>query len=124
MLWRLTCGIRMSEKTKQILENLKSITQKDAEDDTSSGPIASNVGGDRIYSNLNNNLHLINQDGSKYKGKIFKRRTVVKGLDGNNFFSYVYETDDNRWFNRVGLPIPKPNNIVKQSDNEVEQESK
>ena len=123
MLWRLTCGINMSEKSKQILENLKAITQKEPEE-TVTGPIASNLGNDRIYGDINGKVHLVNADGSTYRGKIFKRRTVVKGLDGNNFFSYVYETDDNRWFNRVGLPIPKPNNIVKQSDNEVDQESK
>lgn len=110
----------MSEKTKQLLENLKAIRQKEPEDDVStSGPIASNMGADRIYGSINNTVHLVNQDGSTYKGKIDKRRITVKGIDGNNFFSYVYETADGRWFDRTGLPCAKPNTLVKQSDEEV-----
>ncbi len=93
----------MSEKTKQILENLKSITQKEPEEDKSVGPIASNLDGDRIYSNLNNNIHLVNVDGSTYKGKIYKRRITLKDIDGGNFFAHAYETDDGRWFDRAGL---------------------
>ena len=110
----------MSEKTKQILENLKSSTQKGPEEDKSVGPIASNLDRDRIYSNLNNHIHLINRDGSKYRGKIFKRRITLTGIDGDNFFAHAYETDDGRWFDRAGLPCAKPKILAKQSDIEVD----
>ena len=110
----------MSEKTKQILENLRTIVQKEpVEDPTTQGAIASNMGGDRIYGSINNTIHLINADGSKYKGKIDKRRITVKGIDGANFFSHVYETADGRWFDRTGLPCAKPTTLVKQSENEI-----
>ena len=110
----------MSEKTKQILENLKSITQKEPEEDKSVGPIASNLDGDRIYSSLYNDIHLINVDGSTYKGKIYKRRITLKDIDGGNFFAHAYETDDGRWFDRAGLPCDKPKILAKQSDTEVD----
>ena len=29
-------------------------------------------------------------------------------MDGNNFRSYAYETQDGRWFDRAGMPIDKP----------------
>jgi len=112
----------MNEKTSQILQNLKSITQKEPEDDSPirSGPIASNLDNDRIYSNLHNDIHLINKDGSKYKGKIFKRRITLKDIDGSNFFAHAYETDDGRWFDRGGLPCARPKILAKQSDTEVD----
>ena len=86
--------------------------------------IVSNLGGDRIYGNLFGDKRLVNQDGTTYKGKIFKRRITVKDIDGSNYFSHVYQTEDNRWFNKGGLPIKKPTNMVKQSDNEEADESK
>ena len=87
----------MNEKTSQILQNLKSITQKEPVEENTSGSIASNLDNDRIYSNLHNDIHLINKDGSKYKGKIFKRRITLKDIDGGNFFAHAYETDDGRY---------------------------
>ena len=45
---------------------------------------------------------------------------MIKGIDGNNFRSYTYETDDGRWFDRCGMPIEKPKSIVKE---EVKEES-
>lgn len=113
----------MSEKSKQILENLKAITQKEPEE-TVTGPIASNLGNDRIYGDINGKVHLVNADGSTYRGKIDKRRITEKGIDGNNFFNHVYETADGRWFDRCGMPCAKPKTLVKQSDNEVQDESK
>lgn len=109
----------MSEKTKQLLENLKSITQKDPVDsDVNKGPIASNMDADRIYGGFNNAVHLINRDGSRHKGKIFKRRITLTDLEGNNFFAHAFETDDGRWFDRAGLPCAKPKTLAKQSDTE------
>jgi len=116
------CAIlnNMSEKTSQILQNLKSITQKEPVEENTSGPIASNLDNDRIYSNLHNDIHLINRDGSKHKGKIFKRRITLKDIDGGNFFAHAYETDDGRWFDRGGLPCARPKILAKQSDTEVD----
>ena len=86
--------------------------------------VVSNLGADRIYGNLFGDVRLINEDGTTYKGKIFKRRITVKNIDNSNYFSFVYETEDNRFFNKGGLPIKKPTNMVKQSDNEESDEFK
>tara|TARA_Y100001970_G_C13643030_1_gene559822 strand:- start:112 stop:426 length:315 start_codon:yes stop_codon:yes gene_type:complete len=86
--------------------------------------VVSNLGEDRIYGNLFGEVRLINQDGTTYKGKIFKRRITMKNIDNSNYFSFVYETEDNRFFNKGGMPIKKPTNMVKQSDNEDTDESK
>lgn len=56
---------------------------------------------------------LINKDFTEYKGKIHKRATSVKDLDGSRFRSHCFVTDDNRWFDRCGMPIEKPNNLLK-----------
>ena len=70
---------------------------------------------DRLYGGLTGKDRLVNKDGTVYSGKIEKKRITVKGSDGNNFFSHVYETADGRWFDRGGLPIDKPNNLVKHT---------
>ena len=46
---------------------------------------------------------LINKDFTEYKGKIHKRATSVKDLDGSRFRSHCFVTDDNRWFDRCGM---------------------
>ena len=66
-------------------------------------------------------FELINKNNSTYHGKINKRATREKGLDGNNFRSYVYETADNRWFDRLGLLIKKPTNLVGNNDTSEEE---
>jgi len=114
----------MSEKSKQLLENLKAITKKESNTDTeviNYRNIISNLGGDRIYGSVSGNVELINKNNSTYHGKINKRATIEKGLDGNNFRSYVYETADNRWFDRTGLPIKKPTNLVGNNDTSEEE---
>jgi hypothetical protein len=114
----------MSEKSKQLLENLKAITKKESNTDTeviNYRNIISNLGGDRIYGNVSGHVELINKNNSTYHGKINKRATREKGLDGNNFRSYVYETADNRWFDRLGLPIKKPTNLVGNNDTSEEE---
>jgi hypothetical protein len=68
----------------------------------------SNLGGDRLYQNLYGTMELVNKDGSIYKGKIDTRS--IKLSDGS--LSYVHLTGDNRWFDRVGMPINKPTNLV------------
>jgi len=67
---------------------------------------------DRLYGNLNGSLRLVQKDFSVYKGGITKKALTKKGLDGNNFRSYCYVTDDNRWFDRAGMPIDKPKSVV------------
>ena len=70
---------------------------------------------DRIYGApaSGGDAKLVNKDFSIYKGKIHKRATSVKDLDGTRFRSYCYVTEDNRWFDRCGMPIKKPNNLLK-----------
>ena len=70
---------------------------------------------DRLYGGLTGKDRLVNKDGTVYSGKIEKKRITVKGPDGNNFFSHVYETADGRWFDRGGLPIDQPTNLVKHT---------
>ena len=60
-------------------------------------------------------IRLIQKDYTTYKGS-FKKALNIKGVDGNNFRSYCYVTDDNRWFDRCGMPISKPKNLVGDKD--------
>jgi len=80
------------------------------------GPDGESV--DRIYGSpaSGGHMRLINRDYSQYKGGIHKRAITCKDLDGSKFRSYVYVTDDNRWFDRCGLPIEKPSNLVSEKD--------
>jgi len=114
----------MSEKTKQLLENLKKITEKETKvQPTRYDQVFSNLEGDRIYGNITGVVELINKNNSIYKGKINKRSITVKGMYGNNFRSHVYETADGRWFDRAGMPIKKPNNLVGDKDDTSEERS-
>ena len=63
---------------------------------------------DRIYGNIYKQLKLIQKNGSEYKGKIDKKS--IKLEDGT--LSFVHKTADNRWFNRSGMPISKPTNLI------------
>ena len=63
---------------------------------------------DRIYGNIYKQLRLIQKSGIEYKGKIEKKS--IKRADGT--LSYVHKTADNRWFNRTGMPISKPINLI------------
>jgi hypothetical protein len=55
---------------------------------------------------------MIQKDGSKYNGKIEKRSIKLK--DGTLGFVYFA---DNKWFDRTGLPIDKPENLVTRDGN-------
>ena len=70
---------------------------------------------DRIYGNPFGQLRLIQADYTEYKGNIKKKQLIKQGIDGNNFKSYCFVTDDGRWFDRGGLPIDKPTNLVKHT---------
>ena len=76
---------------------------------------------DRIYGDKTN-MRLIQKDGTVYKGALNKRRIFIKGHDGNNFTSHVYETADGRWFDRGGMPIDKPKNLDTRKKQEDEEE--
>ena len=107
----------MSNKQK-LLDNLKNIAKKEPEQ-TRFAQVHSNMGADRIYG-IWGGIELINQDMSRYTGKINKRSITCVDLQKNNFRSYVYETGDGRWFDRAGLPIKKPNNLVGKTDESEE----
>jgi len=63
---------------------------------------------DRIYGNIYKQLKLIQKNGTEYTGKIEKKS--IKLEDGT--LSFVHKTADNRWFNRTGMPIDKPTNLI------------
>ena len=48
------------------------------------------------------------KDGTTYKGRIDKRSIKLK--DGT--LGMVHCTADNRWFDRCGMPIDKPKNLI------------
>ena len=106
----------MESKTKKLLDNLKQITKpkkREPKVDVISNRYGEDSKGrpiyiDRIYGGIYGQVNLINKNCTEYKGKIYKRSITVKGMDGNNFRSYAYETQDGRWFDRAGMPIDKP----------------
>ena len=67
---------------------------------------------DRIYGSITGSLKLILKDGSTYDGKIDKKS--IKLSDGT--LGYVYNVK-NKWFDRMGLPIDKPENLVTRDGN-------
>jgi hypothetical protein len=79
---------------------------------------------DRLYGSpaSGGHMRLINKDFTEYKGNIHKRALSKKGLDGSRFRSYCYVTDDERWFDRSGMPINKPNDLLKESSSEPKTE--
>jgi len=74
---------------------------------------------DRLYGSpaSGGTMRLMNRDYTEYKGTIHRRAITCKGTDSLKFRSHVYVTDDNRWFDRSGLPIEKPNNLLSEKDN-------
>ena len=62
---------------------------------------------DRIYSRIFGDVYMIQKDGSTYKSKIDKRS--IKLNDGT--LGFVYHADG-KWFDRSGLPIDKPTNLI------------
>ena len=67
---------------------------------------------DRIYGSITGSLKLILKDGSTYDGKIDKKS--IKLSDGT--LGHVYNVK-NKWFDRMGLPIDKPDNLVTREGN-------
>ena len=77
---------------------------------------------DRIYGSpaSGGHLRLIQADYTNYKGKIHKKQLTLKGIDGNNFKSHCFVTDDGRWFDRTGIPMLKPTEVIEDEDNGTE----
>ena len=74
---------------------------------------------DRLYQiGVTESLELINKDSTRYKGKIHRRRISLQNTEGQNFFAVAYESADGRWFDNAGMPIKKPNQIIKENDEE------
>jgi hypothetical protein len=138
-----------SEKTKKLLDNLKNITAKTDRfarkptpsssnrwwPDTSSGSLPQSYDKakrhkdedgeeffyiDRVYGGLFDYQSLEQKDGTTYKGKLYKKRRLMQGSDGKNFYSQCTVTADGRWFDNGGIPIipPKELEIEKEEDKE------
>ena len=106
-----------SEKTKQLLKDLGNIANKTQITEENHAVVSNEYGEDakgkliyidRMYSDLFGGYRLIQKNHKQYTGKIHKRRRLVKGLDGNSFYSACYETADARWFDNAGMPIEAP----------------
>jgi hypothetical protein len=106
-----------SEKTKQLLEGLGNIANKTRITEEKHAVVSNEYGEDakgniiyidRMYGDLFGGHRLIQRNHKEYTGKIHKRRRLIKGLDGNSFYSACYETADGRWFDNSGMPIEAP----------------
>ena len=106
-----------SEKTKQLLEGLGNIANKTRITEENHTVVSNEYGEDakgkpryidRMYSDLFGGHRLIQKNHKEYTGKIHKRRRLIKGSDGNSFYSACYETADARWFDNSGMPIEAP----------------
>ena len=106
-----------SEKTKQLLEGLGNIANKTRITEENHMVVSNEYGEDakgkilyidRMYSDMFGGQRLIQKNHKEYTGKIHKRRRLVKGTDGNSFYSACYETADARWFDNSGMPIEAP----------------
>lgn len=62
---------------------------------------------DRLYCDLYGHLNLILKNGKEYEGKIDKKS--IKNADGT--LNHVYHANT-KWFNRMGQPIDKPDNLI------------
>ena len=68
---------------------------------------------DRIYGDIFGGLKLILKNGKTYRSKIEKKS--IKLEDGT--LGYVYYADE-KWFDRMGMPIEKPKNLVTREKDE------
>ena len=77
---------------------------------------------DRIYGSpaSGGELRLVQADYTTYTGKIHRKQLILKSINGGNFKSHCFVTDDGRWFDRTGIPMLKPNEIVEDEDNRTE----
>ena len=119
-----------SEKTKELLDSLKQITKPKR---FSTDKVISYT--NRFY--IENPLHklpksydkakkykdeddqrLTQKDGTEYKGKIYKKRRLIKNK-GNSFYSACSVTKDGRWFDNTGMPIEPPKKVEEDESEQV-----
>ena len=113
-----------SDKTKKLLEGLGKITDSAPKQFEQKFTVVSNQYGedakgnpiyiDRLYGGLTGHTTLVQKDHTNYKGKIHKKRRLVKTKSGNSFYSVCYHTADGRWFNNSGMPMEAPNNVEEE----------
>ena len=138
-----------SEKTKKLLDNLKNITAKTdkfqevqlsssnrywLDSETTTLPSSYDKAKrykddddeefiyiDRIYGGLFDYQSLEQKNGTTYKGKLYHKRRLMQGSDGQNFYSRCTVTADGRWFDNGGMPIipPKEVEIEKKKEEET-----
>jgi len=64
-----------------------------------------------VYGGLFDYQTLEQKDGTTYKGKLYKKRRLMQGADGKNFYSQCTVTADGRWFDNGGIPIIPPKEL-------------
>ena len=148
----------MKEKTKKLLDNLKNITAKKDSLQTKLQPSCSNrywpdsktitlpssydkakrhkddeneefIYIDRVYGGLFDYQLLEQKDGTTYKGKLYHKRRLMQGSDGQNFYSRCTVTADGRWFDNGGIPIIPPKEVdiepeAKPDEEDIEEEKR
>jgi len=84
---------------------------------------------DRMYGGIyHTSESLMQKNGTEYNGKLYKKRRLVKGIDGNNFYSECRVTADERWFDNTGFPIEAPTKVdiepeAKLTEEELEEQA-
>ena len=75
---------------------------------------------DRMYGGIyHTSESLMQKNGTEYKGKLYKKRRLVKGIDGNNFYSECRVTADGRWFDNSGFPIEAPTKVEEEEEKQT-----
>tara|TARA_Y100000114_G_scaffold41553_1_gene37004 strand:+ start:1633 stop:2154 length:522 start_codon:yes stop_codon:yes gene_type:complete len=86
---------------------------------------------DRIYGSIFvGGLKLQQADGTRYTGKLTRKRRLIKLKDpitkeDKSFYSRCTVTDDGRWFDNAGMPIEAPEKLEpekQKSKEEIEEE--
>ena len=141
-----------SEKTKKLLDDLKSITAKTDRFARKPTPSSTNrwwpgtsfgslpqsydkakrlkdddgdefIYVDRVYGGLFGYQTLEQKDGTAYTGKLYDKRRLLKSeLDDKNFYSPCTVTADGRWFDNTGWPITPPKEVEIEKKEEEEEE--
>ena len=72
---------------------------------------------DRLYGGIyQSSERLIQKDGTTYQGKLYKKRRLMKGINGNNFYQQIRVTADGRWFDNCGFPIDPPTKVEEEEE--------
>ena len=138
-----------NEKTKKLLDNLKNITAKKDRFASEPSPSSTNrywpgtsfgslpqsydkakrhkdddgdefIYVDRVYGGLFGYETLEQKDGTTYTGKLHNKRRLIKGVDGQNFYSRCTITADGKWFDNSGWPITPPKEVEVEKKEEEE----